>query len=125
MRIITNAEDLASDINEKLGIHQTGDTEAKVCVIKVTSAGFNDGNMAEITINNEAVCLKNNGSRDNHRRGLHILIINPSNGNIEFGEIFDTYKSSDKFNKFISSHIPKGYVVAAACKDDCITRLSV
>ena len=38
--------------------------------------------------------------------------------------MFDTYKSSVLFDKFIKRTIPEGYIVIAACKDDCVTELS-
>lgn len=39
--------------------------------------------------------------------------------------VFDTYKSSKEFERLIEKFdFPKGFVVAAACKDDCMTQLS-
>ena len=31
-------------------------------------------------------------------RGLHVVDINPLNGQVEMARVFDTYKSSEKFN---------------------------
>ena len=58
-------------------------------------------------------------------RGLHIVVINPANGKTRFTRVFDTYKSSDELDKFITLNaIPLGYIIIAACKDDCVTNLS-
>ena len=38
--------------------------------------------------------------------------------------IFDTYKTSVEFDEFIANFIPEGYIIVAACKDDCVTSLS-
>ena len=57
---------------------------------------------------------------------MHIVIINPKWGNIEWARVFDTYKSCDELDKFLDI-IPKtekDYIVCVACKDDCITSLS-
>ena len=38
--------------------------------------------------------------------------------------MFDTYKTSIRLDHFIAQDIPAGFIVVAACKDDCATRLS-
>jgi len=38
--------------------------------------------------------------------------------------VFDTYRRSDKFDQFIDEGIEEGHIVAAACRDDCITNMS-
>ena len=53
------------------------------------------------------------------------MIINPANGTVEFAKVFDTYKHSNSFDDFIFKGIPEGYIVAAACKDECVTQLSL
>lgn len=54
-----------------------------------------------------------------------MAIINPVTGKAELAKVFDTYKSSTAFDSFITrADIPKGHIIAAACKDDCITGLS-
>lgn len=55
---------------------------------------------------------------------MHVVVINPNDGNIVVAKSFDTYKTSAGFDAFVKVSIPKGYIVAAACKDDCITTLS-
>ena len=47
-------------------------------------------------------------------RGLHIVIINPDNGKVEFTNVFDTYDSSELLEQFINTHIPEGRIVVAA-----------
>ena len=39
-------------------------------------------------------------------------------------EVFDTYKSSDSFDVFIQSSVTPGFIIAVACKDECVTNLS-
>ena len=53
-----------------------------------------------------------------------MIIINTATGKVQSSKVFDTYKSSVLFDKFIKRTIPKGYIVIAACKDDCVTELS-
>ena len=59
-----------------------------------------------------------------HYRGLHIVVINPSNGAIDTAEVFDTYESCKLLDDFIEDEIPKGRIIVAACKDECVTKLS-
>ena len=39
-------------------------------------------------------------------------------------KVFDTYKSPESFDHFVKQGVPDGYIVIAACKDDCVTKLS-
>lgn len=59
-----------------------------------------------------------------HMRGLHIVIINPIDGKVVFAQAFDTCKSSSAFELFTEKDIPPGYIVVAACEDDCVLNLS-
>ena len=57
------------------------------------------------------------------------MIINPSNGIPVWGKTFDTYKSSFDLdtllmNNLVDVVIPDGFIVVAACKDECVTNLS-
>ena len=89
----------------------------------MASAGFDQGNFARIKINETSVEVKANENK--HFRGLHVAVINPHDGSVVRAQAFDTYKTSTAFETFISSGgVPDGFVVAAACKDDCMTRLS-
>ena len=61
----------------------------------------------------------------NHYRGLHVVVISPKNGEVLFAKIFDTYKSSEEFELFITNHKPpEDSIVIAACKDECVKNLS-
>lgn len=94
-------------------------------IVSTSSAGFHAGNYAIIKLNDYPITIiKNN---HNHYRGLHIAILNPHNGHVEFAKAFDTYKNGDSFDKFIdfALELPVGYIIVAACKDDCVTALSV
>ena len=91
-------------------------------IIQVKSAGFDSGNFAKITINEVPIVLKPNSN--DHYRGLHIVLVSLLNKKIIFAKVFDTYKSSVDFDKFIQYEVPDGHIVVAACKDDCVTKLS-
>ena len=55
-------------------------------------------------------------------------MISPANGEVCWAVVFDTYKSSDGLNEFILNElksVPDGYIVIAACKDECSTNMSV
>ena len=92
-------------------------------ILQATSAGFDGGNLAKITINDVAVELNQNESC--HDRGLHVAIINPLSGILESAKVFDTYAKPNGFDSFIAGNdIPKGSLVVAACKDECSTGLS-
>lgn len=59
-------------------------------------------------------------------RGLHIVIINPDTGEIERAKAFDTYKSSRMIMEFMTEMFElryRGYIIAAACMDDCAKQL--
>ena len=91
-------------------------------MIQVISAGYLDGNDAKIKINEEIVSTFLNENKT--FRGLHIVVFNPVSSKIESAKTFDTYKSSVEFENFIKTPIRNGHIVAAACKDDCVTNLS-
>lgn len=38
--------------------------------------------------------------------------------------VFDTYDSSKYLNNYIDNYVSEGQIVAAACKDECVTNLS-
>ena len=59
-----------------------------------------------------------------HFRGLHMVVINPTNGKIETAKVFDTYITSEGIDDFITREMPEGWIVVAACKDECVTQLS-
>lgn len=60
----------------------------------------------------------------NHFRGLHIVCINPHTYNIESAQVFDTYETCEHLDNFINKGVPENFIVVAACKDDCTTKLS-
>ena len=70
--------------------------------IQASSAGFEGGNHAEITINGFPVQVSTTSK--NNDRGLHIIIINPLNGRVELAQVFDTFKSSTELEKCFISH---------------------
>ena len=97
--------------------------DESLITIQTQSAGFDAGNFATITRNNELLKVERNENK--HYRGLHIVIINPENGKVECAKVFDTYKSSACIDNFLFNiDLPEGYIVVAACKDDCVTKMS-
>ena len=90
--------------------------------IQARSAGFESGNFGVITINDVPVMTAKN--ENGHYRGLHIVVINPTNGKVEAAKVFDTYVSSDALDGFIDIGFPEGYIIAAACMDECQVNLS-
>ena len=40
-------------------------------------------------------------NENGHDRGLHIVVINPYNGNVEKAKVFDTHVSSLAFDEFV------------------------
>ena len=51
---------------------------------------------------------------------MHIVIINTLYGTVESTNVFDTNKSSEKFDSFINKQdIPDNFIIVAACKDEC------
>ena len=91
-------------------------------VIQAKSGGFDGENMAEITVNGVKIDVEVNEC--DHYRGLHIVVINPHNGKIEQARAFDTYKYAERLDDFVDNDVPKGYIVVAACKDECTAALS-
>ena len=96
--------------------------EITTIIIQATSAGFDAGNQAKITVNGAEVDPEKN--ENDHFRGLHVALINPHDGEVSWAQVFDTYKESTKLDAFIKTYIPEGYIIVAACKDDCVTELS-
>ena len=99
------------------------DPNENYIIVKTISGGFNAGNFAKIILNNKQIDVEKN--QFGHYRGLHVVAICPSTGKVNFARVFDTYKSSEAFEHLIKRNvIPLGHIVAAACKDDCVTKLS-
>ena len=55
-----------------------------------------------------------------------MVVINPqANFTVMISQVFDTYKLTEKLDLFIKgNYVEKGYIVVAACKDDCSTKLT-
>ena len=87
----------------------------------MTSAG-QEGKLAKISIDGQVVELNKN--ENGHYRGLHIVVINPSSGKAEFAQVFDTFETSEKLNKFILEDVEERSIIAVACNDDCVKELS-
>ena len=94
-------------------------------MVQASSGGYKGGNYARIKVDGKQVAIEANDGK--HHRGLHIVLINRTNGRIELAKCFDTYESNIDFDDFVEEHspVPDGYIVVAACKDDCATNLSM
>ena len=95
-----------------------------VLIIQVKSAGFLAGNTANIRVDDQLIEFDNSELRNHDQRGLHIAVINTLTGHVETAQVFDTYKSSEEFDIFVNKEIPRGFIIIAACKDECTTSLS-
>lgn len=91
-------------------------------MIKAYSAGFGAGGFAQIIINDVHQVIRKNSNGT--LRGLHIMVIHPGTGDIETAQCFDTYTSSKYLDLFINKGVPDGYIVVAACQDECARSLS-
>lgn len=93
-------------------------------VITALSGGFNGGNFAKITIDDKEI--KCRPHENGHDRGLHMVIMDPSDGKIVMARIFDTYTSSFDLELFIDfmNESDDGFIIIVACKDDCVKNLS-
>lgn len=69
-------------------------------------------------------------NENGHYRGLHIVSISPLSGKVQWAEVFDTHKSSEKLERFIVNYLfrpqtaEEGEIIVVACKDECVTNLS-
>ena len=43
---------------------------------------------------------------------------------VQGARVFDTYQTSVALEGFIKKDIPHGFIIVAACKDECVTNLS-
>ena len=50
--------------------------------------------------------------------------MNPHDGSVLLAKAFDTHATSITLEAFIDKGFPRGYIIAAACKDDCARQLS-
>lgn len=102
-------------------LEQMADFDKKsIFVIQASSGGYDAGNYAKITINNVVVPIQKN--EHDHHRGLHIVVMNPYTGKVEEAKAFDTFQSKVAFEFYVSKRFPKGSIIVAACKDDCVTK---
>ena len=96
----------------------------KVIVVQATSARLDNGSYAHITVDGRPVHMTPPKVK-NSQRGLHVVVVNRDNGDLECSQIFDTYKSSDEFEEFMIPHeIPTGNIIIAASKDDCTNSMT-
>ena len=58
-----------------------------------------------------------NINENNHYRGLHIVLVNPINFQVDFAKCFDTYKSPEDLDSFIEEMQNDNFdkIVIAAC----------
>ena len=86
------------------------------------STGLGKGDEVSITINGTQVEVAQN--ENGHHRGVHIAVIDPSNGEVKTAGAFDTYLTSLKLQEFIARGWAPGFIVAAACKDASVSSIS-
>lgn len=96
--------------------------EKTIYVVSASSGGNLAGDYVIIKINEKVIELQPN--ENEKYRGLHVVIINSESGGIASAQVFDTHESSLAFEEFIKIKIPQGFIVVAACKDECAKKLS-
>lgn len=69
-------------------------------IVYTLSSGFEGENEAIISVDNNPIIVKPNDS--GNYRGLHLVLVDPKTYSMVFAKVFDTYKSSDDLEKFIS-----------------------
>lgn len=57
-------------------------------------------------------------------QGLHIVVITPADGRVVLARAFDTAKSSESLEEFVSNEMPSDFIVVAACQGECVAQLS-
>ena len=117
-----NTDDQMADSCEIGDGEEESSEGGETVIISATSAAKDNGSTALITINGEAVEMSCN--EGGHYRGLHVVLFNPFNGYVEWAKVYDTYKRPEFFDLFVDSEMPEGWIVVAACKDECSTHLS-
>ena len=63
-------------------------------------------------------------NESNTLRGLHIVVLHPNTGKVVTAKVFDTYAYAELFDDFVTKKIPDDHIIIAACKDDCVTKMS-
>jgi hypothetical protein len=83
--------------------------------IEFGSAGFNDGNWASITVENEQVL-----TREQATRGMNFIILDGRTHGVLFRKSYDTWGDQKAVKAMVedSKKIPRGSVVIAVVKDD-------
>lgn len=83
--------------------------------IEFESAGFNDGNWASITVENETVL-----SREQAKRGLNIVVLDGRTHKVLFRKNYDTWGNQNDVKALVtdSKKLPRGSVVIAVVKDE-------
>ena len=95
-------------------------------MVVASSAGFEAGDFAQISVNGILINGTDRNENNNYR-GLHMVLLNHQTGKIKTNAIFDTYNTSHGIDFFIencSELIPEGTIIVAACKDEMTLALS-
>jgi hypothetical protein len=89
--------------------------------IEFESAGFNNGNFASITVENEEVL-----NRDTAKRGLNVVVLDGRTHKVLMNKAYDTKLSSKESAAMVadSKKVKKGSVVIAVVKDDASKELT-
>ena len=89
-------------------------------VFTVQSAGFEVGNYAKFTFNDEHIYIS-----PDYNRGLNVIVFDERR-NVINRRSFDTYGSAQQSQEFVNliNSLPTGRVVAIAVKDEAVDQLS-
>lgn len=89
-------------------------------VISIESAGMEAGNFASIDVNGEGI------SREKATRGLNVVIVSGSDGEIKMCRTFDTFNSTSDSDAF-AAEVEKaeaGDYICVAVKDECMNNMN-
>jgi len=83
--------------------------------IEFESAGFDDGNWASITVENEEVL-----TREQAQRGINVIVLDGRNHKVLFRKVYDTWGNNNDVKALVedSKKVPAGSVVIAVVKDE-------
>lgn len=88
--------------------------------VSASSAGFDDGNKADIQVNSKSVFGTVAGGPTESRRGMNVAVIDENYGNVLSLEVFDTAESRSANSNFLDflQEIPKGRILAIAVQEN-------
>lgn len=100
-------------------LSQSGKTK-----VMVVSAGHGAGDVADFLLDNQPIAVRG----PEGRRGLNVVVIDPTKGNVVSATSYDLWGDTDQANKQLAealNKVPPGYYILAALKDSGMEKLSL